>query len=58
MGGMQKFLGLLFMAVGVYGMGAIYANAAYSNMDKKVLMMFSFILLVFGFIISWTARGK
>lgn len=55
---MQKFLGLLFMAAGVYGMVVIYANGTYAHIDMKILMMFSFVLLVFGFIISWTARGK
>jgi cadmium resistance protein CadD (predicted permease) len=55
---MQKFFGLIFIAVGVFGMYLYAARGAFITTDDKIAMLLGFIMILIGIIIIYADWKK
>lgn len=58
---MQKLVGIIFIAVGVFGMAVYPASGALINTDNKIAMLLGFFMIIIGTIIiysDWKKNGQ
>jgi hypothetical protein len=55
---MQKLFGIICMAVGAFGMAVYPAMEKIITREEKIAMLLGFVMIVFGFIIMYSDRGK
>jgi hypothetical protein len=55
---MQKILGLIFIAVGVFGMAIYLVRGAIISTDEKIAMLFGFFMILIGVIIIYSDCKK
>ncbi len=55
---MQKFLGLIIIAVGLFGMAVYITRGTLISTDEKIAMLLGFFLVLIGFIIIYGDRRK
>ncbi len=55
---MQKILGLIFIAVGVFGVALYPARGAFISTDEKIAMLLGFFMILIGVIIIYSDYKK
>jgi predicted transporter len=55
---MQKFFGLIFIAVGVFGMYLYAARGAFITTDEKIAVLLGFFMILIGIIIIYADWKK
>jgi uncharacterized membrane protein HdeD (DUF308 family) len=55
---MQKILGLIFIAIGVFGIAVYLPRAAFITTDEKIAMLLGFFMILIGVIIIYADWKK
>ena len=55
---MQKMLGLIFIAVGAFGMAVYISRGMFISSDEKIALLLGFFMILIGIIIIYGNRKK